>query len=413
MKHLIIGNSAAGTAAAEAIRENDPTAEIVMLSKDATFFSRCQLHLVASGKRPSAKTRFVPQNWAEHYGIEVRFGQHATAVNALQKKVLCSHGENIDYDRLLLATGASSLTPPIEGIEGPGVFGLRNLEDAEGIYKQIMGRRHVAIIGAGLVGCELAEALVEAGHTSVTIIEIAPHPLPLQLEERTGERMLRLMVDHGIDMICRDSVTAILRDSQGEPTAVRLKTGREIPADLVVCAAGVRPNIDLFAPLGAIGHRGIVIDSGGRTSVPDIFAAGDVTESCDSTVGRVMPSAIWPAARRQGRVAGINMSGGDESLTEHTGLKTSAVLCGTPLVSLGPVFDPHPSWQKQIYEHTDSRGRLCTKVCYSDQNGSLAAAVLWGDISLSGLYAEAIIHKHPLGDLAPSAIPDYRLQAVV
>lgn len=412
MKHLIIGNSAAGTSAAEAIRERDPAADIVMLSKDSTFFSRCQLHLIASGKRPSAKTRFVPQDWATRYAVEVRFGAKATAIDVGQKKVLCDNGESLNYDRLLLATGAGSLTPPIEGIEGPGVFGLRNLEDAEGICARVKGLHHVVVIGAGLVGCELAEALVETGHPSVTVIEMAPYPLPLQLEERTGERMRRLMIDHGIDMICRDSVAAILRNERGEPCAVRLKSGREIPADLVVCAAGVRPNIDLFAPLGTIGRRGIVIDGGCRTSVPDIFAAGDVTESRDATLDRVMPSAIWPAARRQGRVAGINMSGGDEILMEHTGLKTSAVLCGTPLVSLGAIFDPDPTWHKQVYEHTDSRGRLCSKICYTDHNGHLAAAVLWGDISLSGLYAEAIIHKYPLGDLAPCAVPDFRLRAI-
>lgn len=413
MKHLIIGNSAAGTAAAEAIREGDPAAEIVMLSKDATFFSRCQLHLIASGKRSTEKTRFVPQDWAERLRIEVRFGQNATAIDAQKKKLLCDNGESLDYDRLLLATGADSLTPPIEGIEGPGVFGLRNLEDAERIHNVVMERPHVTVIGAGLVGCELAEALAEAGHPSVTVIEKAPSPLPLQLEEHTGERMRLLMIERGIDMICRDSVAAIVRNSKGEPSTVRLKSGREFPADLVICAAGVRPNIDLFTPLGTIGRRGIVIDGGCRTSVPDVFAAGDVTESCDSTLGRVMPSAIWPAARRQGRVAGINMSGGEETLKDHTGLKTSAVLCGIPFVSLGPVFDPDPSWQKQIYEHTDSRGRLCSKICYTNNDDSLTAAVLWGDISLSGLYAEAIINKYPLGDLAPGIVPDHLFRAVV
>jgi NAD(P)H-nitrite reductase large subunit len=412
MRHLIIGNSAAGTAAAEAIRERDPAARVTMLSKDTAFFSRCQLHLVASGRRSSAKTRFVPRDWAQRHGIEVRLGVEVTGIDAHQKQVLCSNGEILPYDRLLLSTGASSLMPPIAGMEGPGVFGLRNLEDAEGICGQIMGCKNVVVIGAGLVGCELAEALIKASHTSVSIIEMAPYPLPLQLEQHTGARMRQLMGEHGINMICGDSVSAIERNAAGNPCAVALKSGRILSADLVVCAAGVRPNIDLFAPLGDIGRRGIPIDEGCRTSVTDIYAAGDVTESCDNTLGRVMPSAIWPAARRQGRVAGINMSGGSEALTDHTGLKTSAVLCGIPLVSLGPIFDLNPAWQKQIYEHTDSRGRLCTKVCYTQSDGSLAATVLWGDVSLAGLYAEAIVKKRSVGDLSPGIVPDYRLQAV-
>lgn len=412
MRHLIIGNSAAGTAAAEAIRANQAHAEITILTRDATFYSRCQLHLVAGGVRPAAKTSFVPEDWAQRHGVEVRLGWDAVSIDPLRKEVSCRNGDSLPYDRLLLATGAGSLTPPIEGVQGSGVFGLRNLEDAQGILQRVGKSRHVVIIGAGLVGCELAETLAAGGHPSVSMVEMAPHPLPLQLEMTIGVRLHDVMADHGMAMFCRDSVAAVERDGAGQPRAVVLKSGRALPADLVVCAAGVRANTDLFAGLGTIGRRGIVVDSGGRTSVPDIFAAGDVTESCDSTLGRVMPSAIWPAARRQGRVAGLNMSGGSTTLEAHTGLKTSAVLCGTPLVSLGPVFEPDPAWRKELCEHTDSRNRLCSKVCYTDSNGVLKAAILWGDISQAGIYAAAIIQQLPLGDLAFGSVPDYLLRAV-
>lgn len=412
MRHLIIGNSAAGTAAAEAIRENQPNAQITMLTRDSAFYSRCQLHLVAAGVRSAAKTSFVPEDWAQRHGIEVRLGWDALAIDPLRKEVRCRNGEILPYDRLLLATGAGSLTPPIEGLQGSGVFGLRNLEDALGILRRMGESRQVVIIGAGLVGCELAETLAAGGHPSVSMVEMAPHPLPLQLEDTIGARLRDLMADHGMAMFCQDSVAAVERDGTGQPRAVVLKSGRTLPADLVVCAAGVRANTDLFAGLGTIGRRGILVDAGGRTSVPDIFAAGDVTESCDSTMGRVMPSAIWPAARRQGRVAGLNMSGGSTALEAHTGLKTSAVLCGTPLVSLGPIFEPDPTWRKEVFEHTDSRGRLCSKVCYTDPNDVLKAAILWGDISQAGLYAAAIVQQQPLGDLAIGSVPDYLLRAV-
>jgi len=125
-----------------------------------------------------------------------------------------------------------------------------------------------------------------------------------------------------------------------------------------------------------------------------------------------MSSAIWPAARKQGRVAGINMAGGLASLQEHTGLRASVSLFGASMVSVGAVFSPDPAWQKRVYDHTDSRGRLCGKVCYTDNDSVLKAAILWGDVSQAGLYGEAVVNRRRLGDLASSMVPGYRLQAV-
>jgi NAD(P)H-nitrite reductase large subunit len=295
-------------------------------------------------------------------------------------------------------------------MEGEGIYGLRNLDDAQQLLRVFRDKQHIVIIGAGLVGCELAEALKEVGHPSVSVVEMAPHPLPLQLEEVTGARLRHLMQEHGVAMYCGDGVTQVERTANGAPSAVHLKSGRRLPADLIVAAAGVRANTELLTSLGAECNRGIVIDEGCHTSLPDIYAAGDVTECRDVTLDRVMSSAIWPAARKQGRVAGINMAGGKASLQEHTGLRASVSLFGASMVSVGAVFSPGPAWQKKVCDHTDSRGLLCSKVCYTDEQGVLKAAVLWGDVSQSGMYGEAVVNRHHLGDLAPSALPAYCLQ---
>lgn len=413
MRHLIIGNSAAATAAAEAIRATDPQAGILLVSQDTAFYSRCQLHLVATGQRSAEQANFLPGDWAQRHQVELLLGCTVTGIDAEARQALCADGQRLAYDRLLLASGSRSFLPPVEGLAGPGTCCLRNIEDALQIRDLYQGSKQVVIIGAGLVGCELAEALVGVGHPSVSLVEMAPYPLPLQLEAVTGERLRQLMEKAGVNMYCGDGLARVERDNDGRPLQVHLQSGTALPADLIVAAAGVRANTELLSALGAQCQRGIVIDQRCQTSLADIYAAGDVTECQDSTLQRVMPSAIWPAARKQGRVAGINMAGGDASLLEHTGLRASVSLFGTSMVSVGPVFNIDPAWRKELFQHTDSRGRLCTKVCYTDNQQALTAAVLCGDVSQAGLYAEAIIKKLPLGDLKPSAVPAQVLAAAI
>jgi NAD(P)H-nitrite reductase large subunit len=410
MKYVIIGNSAAGTAAAVAIHGQDPQGEIVLVSKDTAFYSRCQLHLVAAGKRTGTQADFLPKDWLVKNHVTFRPGRCVLRIDPQTKTLECDNGEVMGYDRLLIATGSRSLFPPIEGLVGRNTFGLRDLADADIVRDSLVGTRHVVIIGAGLVGCELAESLVEVGHPSVTLVEMAPHPLPMQLEEETGSRLAALMRTQGVNLICGDAVTRVVRDHSGQLQQVLLKSGKTLPADLIVCAAGVRANLELPRSIGAECGRGILVDETCRTNLADIYAAGDVTECRDATLGRIMPSAIWPAARRQGRVAGVNMAGGSESLLDFTGLKAAVSLFGTSMVSIGAVSGPDPSWKRRIFRFTDSRGRQCLKVFYHDGKGVLHAAVLWGDVTNAGLYADAVATRRKLDDIAPSEVPEYRVK---
>ncbi|MEZ4483430.1 MAG: FAD-dependent oxidoreductase [Syntrophotaleaceae bacterium] len=164
MRHLIIGNSAAGTAAAETIRATDPQAEILLVSQDSAFYSRCQLHLVATGQRSAEQANFLPGDWAKAHQVQLLLGCAVTAVNPGERQATCADGRTLTYDRLLLASGSRSVLPPVAGLAGPGTCSLRNIDDALQIRTLYSTCKHVVIIGAGLVGCELAEALVEVGH---------------------------------------------------------------------------------------------------------------------------------------------------------------------------------------------------------------------------------------------------------
>jgi NAD(P)H-nitrite reductase large subunit len=391
MKYVIVGGSAAGTAAAREIRRHDPDGSITMLSRDPGFFSRCQLHLIASRQRSVQQADFLPENWADTLAVQVRHGVSAARVDTARKIVHTDAGEEIPYGRLLVATGSRTAMPPIEGLEGSGTLGFRDLEDVQALRAALPDAGRVAIVGAGLVGCELAAELAGMGK-SVTLVELAAHPLPLQLEEETGAMCAQLLRRAGIDVICSDAVTKVERTPNGDPLGLRLRSGRAVPADMVVVAAGVKANTELLGGSGAATNRGIVIDRHCRTSLADVYAAGDVTETEDVVVNRVMPSAIWPAAIRQGVVAGANMAGRDESLAKNTGMRASVGLLGTSVVSLGAVNMARASgWTKHVFRHTNSRGQDCLKVLFTEER-RLMGALLWGDITNAGVYGEAIIN---------------------
>jgi NAD(P)H-nitrite reductase large subunit len=396
MRHVIIGSSAAGVAAAAEIRRHDAAAAITIVSREETIYSRCQLHWIAAGVRTPRQAQFLPPDWAAGMGVEMLAPQEARAIDVAAGAVVLDSGQRVPYDRLLIATGARTGWPPIEGLKGEGVLGLRDLGDAVALRTAVAGARKVAVVGAGLVGCELAASLAEA-HKPVALVELAAHPLPLQLDEETGELCAQLLRGHGVQLHCSQSVERIVRDDRGKVRAVALKSGIVIEADLVVMAAGVRANKEIAESAGIVCGRGIRIDERCHTNVGNIYAAGDVTESPDTLVGQVMPSAIWPTAVRQGRVAGANMAGGADSLARNTGLRASISLLGMSIVSLGPLWKIDPAWRKMTYRSTNSAGRPCLRTLYF-QADVLRCAILWGDVVNAGVYTEAILKQRPLGE---------------
>ena len=395
MHFVIVGSSAAGTAAARSIRKFGSSDQITIITKDNEFFSRCQLHLLASGRRTHEQANFLPEGWIENADVRILWDTEVTKIAPTEHTIYAEGGLELNYDSLLIATGSRSWCPPIEGIEGEFTFGLRNISDADKIFSVLPFIQSVTIIGAGLVGCELAAELSAIGKT-VNVVELAPYPLPMQLEESTGKRCSELMQKSGINMYCGKKASKIKRSADGIPKAVILDNGESIETDLIVTAAGVRPNIEWLEGCEILtDQKGILINEYCQTSIPDVFAAGDVTVMKDILLRSVMPSPIWPTAIHQGRIAGINMTGGHESLTRNTGFRSSVRLLGNNIVSLGPVSRPDPAWEKQEIKYTNSRGQTCVKILYFDDE-HLRAAILWGDITDAGVYTDAIINNRDL-----------------
>lgn len=389
MKYAIIGGSAAGIAAAAEIRKRGPDGELTIVSKDNFYYSRCQLHLVAAGASDSDRIRLKPEHWATDLNIKFLGGRTAVELDASAKTVRLDDGRQIAYDKLLIASGASTFFPPLEGLAGPLTFGLRNLEDAIAISNARSFAGNFTILGAGLVGVELAAELVKSG-VNVNLVELAPHPLPLQLDQICGAKCAEMLTSAGVKLFFGSPAKALLRDRQNNPVALTLASGARVATDVLICAAGVAANSDFARRAGILAGKGIIIDDRCRTSLPDIFAAGDVAEHLDTVNGVCQLTAIWPTAVRQGKVAGSNMTGAAASLRVNTGFKTAMSVMGVHFISLGQLAAPKPQWRKHIFCNTDSRGNENIRIFYTGAQ-VLKSALLWGNVTDAGLYHEAIV----------------------
>ena len=390
MKYVIIGGSAAGIAAAAEIRKVDRKGELTIICKDKFYYSRCQLHMVASGKTTVEQIRLKPTGWAEDMGIKFMSGKTVFGLDTTNRTVTLDDDQTVAYDRLLIATGTKTFFPPLEGISGPLTFGLRNLDDALAIKEAGKTAKNFTIIGAGLVGVELAAELVKAG-VRVNLVELAKYPLPLQLDQVCGGKCSKMLADAGVKLYFGNPAKKLHRSPEdAKPVALELASGEKIATDVLICAAGVTANTDFVRRAGIDSRKGIIINDQCLTNMPDVFAAGDVAEYVDTVNGLWQLTAVWPTAVRQGKVAGINMAGGSASIKINTGMKTAISVMGTHFISLGQISNTKPEWSKHVFRNTDSRGGESIRILYTDGN-ALKSALLWGNVTDAGLYHEAIV----------------------
>ena len=306
MRYVIIGNSAAGVAAAEGIRSRDKSGEIVMISEEKfPAYGRPLISYYLLGATDRAHMDYRPSDFYEKNAITLRLGVRAEKIDPVGHTVLLSDGSEIGYDRLLAATGSRSFVPPAEGLsEVKAKFTFMTLADALALEKALSKKKEVLIVGAGLIGLKCMEGIL-GRVKKVTVIDMADRVLSSILDEKGSQIVQRQLEARGVRFVLSDSV---VRFEEGR---AKLKSGGEIAFDLLVMAVGVRPNIELVKEAGGKTDRGIVTDEGMRTSLPDIYAAGDCTESSDIASGKRRILALLPNAYRQGYCAGENMAGGD------------------------------------------------------------------------------------------------------
>lgn len=326
MNHLIIGNGIAGIEAALSIRKNDPESGIRVLSASRhPHYYRPRLIEYLAGETPLEKLITHKDDFYSKNRIETTLGTVVERIIPGENRVIDSAGNSYSYDTLLLATGASPFLPPFRGNDLEGVYTLRGITDADRIKARCGIPGHVAVIGGGLLGLETAYSLTRLGNR-VTVVEYCRRLLPRQLDDEGGAVLLKMLVDKGISFILDDSVLSV--DGSVRAESISLKSGNTLPVDAVIVSAGIRCRTDLAARAGLATAGGVIVDDYLRTSVNNIYAAGDPAEHKGKLYG------IWPASREQGRVAGLNMAGIE---TRYSGTLPSNTLkiTGIDLYSAG------------------------------------------------------------------------------
>jgi nitrite reductase (NADH) large subunit len=365
-RYLIIGNGVAGTTAAEHIRKNDEEGQITILTdEDTPFYSRIRLIDYLGGDVDEAGLVARKPEWYAERRIELRTGIRVTGVDGERRVVVAAGVGEIPYDLLLLATGSHSFVPPIIGSDRQGTFALRNIEDARGIIACCLRGREAVVIGGGLLGLEAGNALRRRG-MRVTVVEFLPRLLPRQLDPKGAAKLQKIMEGIGFSFHLGISVHEI----QGGITVegVLLDNCVPLPADLVLIAAGVRPNLELARCLDLDCNQGILVDTSLRTSRAEVYAAGDVAEFAGNVYG------IWAAALQQGRIAGTNMAGGS-LLYRGTVMANKLKVAGIDLAAVGEI-DAEDRYRSEVVE-TES---VYHKLVY-DRDNRLIGAVMLGDTS--------------------------------
>jgi NAD(P)H-nitrite reductase large subunit len=249
-------------------------------------------------------------------------------VNPVQHSVTLSDGKTLTYDRLLIATGATPLKPPIPGIDLEGIHNCWTLEDARAIVARAKPGSPVVLIGAGFIGCIILEALVERG-VKLTVVEKGDRMVPRMMDNVAGNLLKRWCENKGVRILTSSGVVGFTR--LGEGLSVNLESGESLSADLVITAMGVRANIGFLSGAGIETDQGILVNDHLQTNWADIFAAGDVAQGRDFSSGAHLVQAIQPTSVEHGRIAAINMVNQDK-LT-HQGSLNMNVLDTLGLIS--------------------------------------------------------------------------------
>ena len=328
MRHVIIGTGPAGVVAAETLRRVDPSSEIIILGDEPEPpYSRMALpYLLAENVGESGTYLRHGDAHFEKLAIDVRQAR-VSRVDTANRLVILSYGHEIAYDRLLIATGAHPIKPPIEGMDSEGVENCWTLADARRILAGAKPGSRVVLMGAGFIGCIVLEALAARG-VDLVVVEMADRMLPRMMDETGGAMIARWCESKGVAVRTGTRVTGIAR-SNGSLT-LAAEPGDPIEADLVVCATGVSPNIDFLAGTGIESDAGILVDHRLLTSARDVYAAGDVAQGPNFSTGGREVHAIQPTAVEHGRIAALNMAGAE---TQFRGSLSMNVLNTLGLVS--------------------------------------------------------------------------------
>jgi len=386
MKYVIIGNSAAGIGAVEGIRHMDKDGEITIITNEPHHtYSRPLISYLLLGKVTREGIKYRNDSFYKDYNCKLLADTTVTAIEAAEKKVVLHDGRKIHYDKLLVATGSSPFVPVFEGLDTVAdKHTFMSLNDADGLGAALAENKRVLIIGAGLIGLKCAEGILK--HVKhITVVDLAPRILSSILDDEGAKLVQNHLESKGLEFRLAASVKKFAFNK------ATLESGEIIDFDILVLAVGVRPNTGLLNGIAKI-ERGIVVNEKSETTAPDIYAAGDCTQTLDVSSGQNKVMALLPNAYMQGECAGINMTdnaAGGASFDKAIPMNAIGFL-GLHVITAG-------NYDGQVYSESKNpktNDKSYKRLFFS--NNKLNGYILIGNVEKAGIYTNLIREHIPL-----------------
>lgn len=381
MNYVIIGNSAAAVGTISGIREINKTGKITVISDENYHtYSRPLISYWLMGKVSDKNIYYREPDFYEKNGVETVLGHKVTKIDAAGKTVVLDDGSTIGYDKLMVATGSKPFVPPMNGLDKVNYHTFMTYDSVKAIKNEVKEGIKVLIIGAGLIGLKAAEALNEY-KAQITVVDLADRILPSILDARAGAKMQKHIESKGTRFILGTSV-----DEFSEHSA-KLKNGMTVDFDMLIIAVGVRPNTELVSDAGGKVDRGIICDMTQKTTLADVYAAGDCTVSYDASSDTNKILALLPNAYMQGEIAGKNMAG-----------QETYYLNAIPMNAIG-FFGLHiiTAGSYDGEEYVEETENTYKKLVFRD--GMLKGFILMGDVKRAGIYTSMIKERIDLSDV--------------
>jgi nitrite reductase (NADH) large subunit len=379
---VVVGNGMAGMRAVEELLSRAPDRfDITVIGAEPhPNYNRILLSSVLAGDKTLDDIVINSPSWYAEHGIRLIAESRATAIDRVARQVTLADGTAVAYDKLLLATGSKPVAPPIPGLGLPNVRAFRDIADVEAMIAAAASDRRAVVIGGGLLGLEAAWGLKRRG-MSVALVHLMPTLMERQLDVAAGALLRRELDARGIAFFTNSQTEEILGTERAE--AVLLADGRRIPADFVVVAIGVRPNVEVARTANLDINRGILVGDDMATSDPDIYAVGECIEHNGQVFGLVAP--IWD----QAKVCGARLAGDAAAVYEPPPVFTSLKITGVDVFSAGALAAADEADQ-EITLHDAKRG-LYKKVILRDDR--IVGSVLYGSVADGPWYVQLMRDK--------------------
>ena len=380
--YVIIGDGIAGSSAAETLRENDPDADITVVTDEGEpLYNRILIKEFAKGKLPEAPISIHEEEWYEERGVELRLDTHVSDVDVEGHEVHTHRGETLEYDKLLIATGGTPVQLPVENSDAEGIHHFWTFQDARRIKDHVSRAGSGVVIGAGLLGIDLA-AICGAQGVEAHYLMRGECWWRYALSPEGGEIIHDALRSIGVTPVFDSGVDHFEVDDDGNVIATIDPNGDRYDCDFVGIAIGLNFNTEFITDTEIEQDDGVVVDEYMQTSVPDVYAAGDLTRFYDTILGEYAQNGSWGSAKMQGQVAATNMVA-DEPTEEFRWVSSYSIThFDFPFLSFG-----HPTigdtYVERKYSDTEWR-RLAIK------NGKLVGGVLIGDLSPQTKYKKLI-----------------------